>query len=214
MPIVALLVTLIVVSDSAIAPPCRIHSARIQLFGDSTQEGFDGATKRLAEWTPGRVLQARLDQEFGAGVAFVSSRAMQGTTAVELVAGEDKRNPPWPQSVDANVVVVNHGINDMTHHGDLAAYRAALRTLAKAPAKVIFETPNVVKWHDLGPFAQAMREVAAEAGVPLADVYAYTSALPDWRTRIPDWAHPSSLLYVEIVQNVLAPAVIRALCQS
>ena len=156
------------------------------------------------------MLQAALVAEFGRGVTLVTVRAQGGTTARELVTGTDGRNQPWPRSVNADLVVINHGINDMTHYGPAGfeQYRADLRTLARqSPAKVIFETPNIVKGWDVSIYARAMREVAAEVSAPVADVYAFTAALPDWQALVPDWAHPSTALYQQIGDRVLAPVV-------
>lgn len=190
------------------APCAPVEQVRVQLFGDSTQAGADGSTGGYATLTPAVNLQAAMDARYGRGKSLVTLRAVGGTSAVELVAGTDGMNQPWPESVDADIVVVNHGINDVWKHGDMDAYRAALETLSDAPATVIFETPNIIHgMYDVGPFAQTMREVAQARGVPVADVYAYTAAMPDYATRIPDWAHPVEALYVDIVRDVLAPAV-------
>lgn len=191
--------------------PCEPKSTvRVQLFGDSTQEGYVGATGVVADRSPAKLLQSAMDARFGVGTVVVDARAVQGTTAVELVAGRDGLNLPWPGSLAAEIVVINHGINDMTHHGDSAAYRAALDTIAGSGARVVFETPNVVKHYDVAPWAQAMRSVAAHHGAAVADVHDYTSSLTDWQSLIPDWAHPSEKLYAMISADVLVPAVTAA----
>lgn len=191
--------------------PCEPKSTvRVQLYGDSTQEGYVGATGVVADRSPVKLMQSAMDHRFGPGVVSVESRAVQGTTAVELVAGLDGRNLPWPGSLVADVVVVNHGINDMTHHGDTTAYMAALETIAGSGARVVFETPNIVKSYDVAPWAETMRSVAARHGAALADVYAYTASLHDWPALIPDWAHPSAQLYAMISADVLVPAVAAA----
>lgn len=214
-------VALLAACASALA--CK-PQVRVQLFGDSTQEGYDGSNNLIAKITPAAALQGALDREFGRGKVAVAVRAVQGTTSLQLIAGTDGRNAPWPRSVDADIIVINHGINDMTHYapGRLARfsgfgwvarmngvkrYTASLRTLAAAPARVIFETPNIVKGGDVAPYAAAMRSVAIEVRAPVADVYAYTSRLLDWKVLIPDWAHPSSALYERIGTLVLAPVV-------
>lgn len=199
-----------VVSKPAPSPTCiPREKIKVQLFGDSTQVGYDGFTRKTAVVTPAIALQGALNAEFGAGAVVVISRAVYGTTSQELLTGTDGLNLPWPGSVDADIIVINHGINDMTRYGiaRLSEYSASLRTLANAPARVIFETPNITKNWDIGPYADAMRAVARTVNAPIADVYAYTSGLPDWRQQIPDWAHPSSGLYEQIGTKVLAPVV-------
>ena len=200
-------------SDAPTAAPQQAcipqAQVRVQLFGDSTQEGWDGGTRQAAVYTPAVALQLALDARYGRGKTLVTSRARSGTTAFELVNGTDGTNQPWPRSVDADIVVVNHGINDATHYGGsmLPQYRAALEQLAKAPAVVVFETPNIVKGWDLAPYAQTMRDVAAAHRLAVADTYKFTSELPDWQILIPDWAHPSSELYKRIAEQVLYPTI-------
>lgn len=197
--------------ETITAGPClSANPLRVQLFGDSTQAGWDGATRDYAPIPPATALQAELDARLGAGRAIVTSRAASGTTATELVAGLDGLNPPWPASVAADIVVVNHGINDATHHGDMAAYQQALRAIAATDARVIFETPNVVRFFDVGPWAEAMRGIAGETHTQVADTYAYTV---DLEPLLGDWAHPTQALYLRIAGNVLAPAVIANICR-
>ena len=197
-----------------------LDHVRIQLFGDSTQAGYDGGTLTLATITPAIALQAALDAEFGAEVTHVTVRAVPGTNSTQLLAGTDGLNQPWPRSVDADIVVINHGINDLISYSDVARYQRTLRQLAvSSSARVtIFETPNIVKGWNVGLYADAMREVAAEVGAPVADTYDYTASLPNWQTLIADWAHPNAELYQEITSHVVGPIVasqVRALkCKS
>ena len=181
---------------------------RVQLFGDSTMAGKDGATKKIAARPPAVLLQGYFDRRFGAGAVNVTSRAVSATTAVRLIAGQDGLNKPWPQSVDADLVVVNHGINDLRHHGDAAAYRAALSTIAAGPVPVVFQTPSPIRiGPDLGGYAAIMRDVAAQHRAPVADVHAYVAALPGWKSYIPDWGHPSQALYERLAAEVVGPAL-------
>jgi lysophospholipase L1-like esterase len=200
------LVCLFIGSSSA-WPVCAVSGVRVQLFGDSTQLGWDGVTRRMAKATPDVLLQRILDARLGPGVAVVANRSVSGTTAVQLAEGTDGLNLPWPQSVDADIVVVNHGINDMRVGNSLAAYRAALETLAKTDAVVIFETPNRTTWPRVDAFVPVMREVAAAHGVPVADVYAYSQGF-----QMLDWAHPTAEQYANIVADVLAPVVVSQVC--
>ena len=202
-------------SDSVVCMP--VVPVRVQLFGDSTQAGYttnaDG-TSTVVSNSPAAALQAFFTAKYGAGTVIVSSRAVGGTTAKELVAGADHLNAPWPASVQADIVVVNHGINDLTHDGDLAAYQTALRKLAKAPAAVIFETPNAVKEWDLAPYVQVMRSVAKENNLTVIEAYAFTV---DKVEQLSDWAHPTDELYrlisANVVQPVVASAVSRLRCE-
>jgi lysophospholipase L1-like esterase len=216
----ALLLSVILVAcggGGSDAPPTEapstctpIAQVRVQLFGDSTMVGYTAETDAAAQHAPVVMLQQILDARFGAGATLVTVRAMGGTTSGELLNGTDTVNQAWPKSVDADIVVINHGINDLTHVGNVATYRANLQALAAntAGAKLVLETPNVVAEHDLSPYAQAMRDVAKAAGAPVADTFAFTSALPDWHARLSDWAHPRDAFYQQIVTTSLAPAVV------
>jgi hypothetical protein len=49
--------------------------------------------------------------------------------------------------------------------------------------------------------------VAAELGLPLADVDAYVRSLPGWEAMIPDGVHPDAALLRLIADNVVGPAL-------
>jgi len=183
---------------------------RIQLFGDSTMRGYTAETDSIAEHNPPALLQAALDSYFGQGTTLVTVRAVSGTTAKQLLNGTDGLNSPWPGDVSADIVIINHGINDMTHDRDVPSYFAALRGLAAntGGSRLIFETPNIVAENDMTGYVKAMKDTAKEFGLPVADTYAYTSTLPDWHAALSDWAHPKDATYVNIVKYSLAPAVI------
>ena len=182
-------------------------TVRIQLFGDSTQAGSIGY--EMAAKTPAVWLQADMDALFGAGKVAVDDRAASSTTSSQLLYGTDGRNSPWPQSVAAEIVVINHGINDAGHGVGIADYKTLLAMLIDAsPALVVLETPNPTSRSYIGEFVQAMREVAAERGAPLADTYAYMSGLPGGGTDyLSDWAHPTEELYGHIVRYSLVPTL-------
>jgi lysophospholipase L1-like esterase len=190
------------------------YPVRIQLFGDSIMEGVQSFTRgEIPTQPPAALLRAHFDRLYGNGVVVVSTRAVAGSTASDLADGSDDLNAPWPRSVDANIVVVNHGVNDSARRVDLGIYRAAIRKLSVAPARVIFQTPTMTLSHDVAPYAQVMRDVAAEAGVAVADAFAYTAGRRDLSALIPDATHPSRRLYSLIVANVLAPVVSRAVAE-
>jgi len=177
--------------------PCTPHVVTIQLFGDSTMAGYD--TAGLVPKPPVVLLQEDLDARFGKGTTQIESRAFPGTTLNDLVAGTDHWNLPWPKSTTADIAVINHGINDLTHDGDLAGYKANLALVAHTPGViVIFETPNKVLDWDLAPYAQAM----GDTGLPVADTFAISTT-----DLLSDWAHPTQAGYEFIVKNSLAPVV-------
>jgi len=195
--------------------PCIDRPITIQLFGDSTMNGVDGANPaNTSGSTPQTALQARYDAKYGAGAVLVENRARNSTDLRMLMTGTDGLNAPWPGSATADVLVVNHGI--VSRHRPLAEYAELLRQLASAvPAeRLVFETPNPNKaigaTRDLSvaPYAAVMRAVAADYGVLLADTYQYLIADPTWRTLlIPDAHHPAEWVYPMIVEHSLGPVV-------
>lgn len=214
--VATLLVTLSACGGGGESEPtaCTPRAVRVQLFGDSTQAGFDGKTQMMANPTPAQVLQVEMDSRFGLGAVVVENRGVVGTDTRHILAGTDGKNLPWPQSATADVLVVNYGINDAARIS-LEQYRGNLRAIGAV--RVIFETPNPqvsdappLADAAVGPFAQAMREVAAEKGYALADVNQYVLGLPGWDSYYlgpADQTHPSTELYRLIVVNVLASVV-------
>jgi acyl-CoA thioesterase I len=189
---------------SAPASGAQAKPVRIQLFGDSTQWGYDRKTDRPVAQPPVAVLQSAMDARFGAGAVLVTERAVPGTTAGQLLAGTDGRNRPWPREVDADIVVVNHALNDSHGNVPLATYERQLAALHPT----VFETPNpiTVPW-PTPPYVAAMRKVAAAQHAPLADVDAWMRAQPNWKSLLDDGVHPTQAGYREIVLKVLMPTL-------
>jgi lysophospholipase L1-like esterase len=208
---------------SACAPARNVYGGqcldrvKIQLFGDSTMVGYTRSDSgyKVAPNKPQALLQAFFDKKYKPGLVTVENRAVSGTTAVQLVSGTDGLNKPWPQSVSADLVMVNHGINDMRQE-DVSTYKAAMEALARAPAVVLFETQNATTdpLHVSAPFVQATREVAAANRVPLADTFTYTQ---DKTGMLSDTSHPTESLYEMIsahsVQPVAASIVSQLRCE-
>jgi lysophospholipase L1-like esterase len=175
------------------------ETVTVQLYGDSTQW--------LAYQDGG--LQAALDVRFGPGRVILIDQAVAGTTSVQLVEGTDGVNTPWPSTVAADIAIVNHGINDASHHTTLAQYEANLRRFAAGPARMVLETPNpVASWHTQNDaYAAVVRKVAAETGTPLADVQAYLLGV-DWMALLnADGVHPSPEGQAAIAEKVTVPAL-------
>jgi hypothetical protein len=179
---------------------------RIQLFGDSTAGGYTHFSR--VDETPARLLQADMDALFGTGAVVVEDRSAPSTTALRLLAGTDGVNAPWPGSVNADLVVINHAINDAGQES-VAAYHDVLAQLAVAsPAPVVFETPNPIFEGALDDYVQAMRQVANMHGAALADTYTYVRNFPYWSSYYTDWAHPSQVMYAHIERYALLPALL------
>lgn len=160
----------------------------IDLFGDSTN------------WIAYPYWQSK----FG---AMVLDHAASGATTVTALAGTDGVNLPWPQSVDAQVVVVNYGLNDGAAGMPIETYKANLRTMADINAVIVFETPNPSTHYDSGPYAQAMREVAAETGAKIIDTQACMLRRSDWSTLLYDGTHPTPEGIQYIVETCATPVI-------
>jgi lysophospholipase L1-like esterase len=174
-------------------------ASTLQLFGDSTMDEEIGAAPHwIAKWGP-RIV----------------NRAVGGTNSSALVDGYDGLNAPWPASTTAKYAVINHGLNDgylpfPRAYTPLPEYIENLRTLASAPgAEVIFQTPVPATRNDrdMTLYAQAMRDVAAEKGLKVIDVFACFQRQPNWQARIPDGTHPDAEGLRYIVETCAAPVV-------
>lgn len=188
--------------EPAAAPACSPAVVRIQFFGDSTNLYGAWETTRDA-------LRARFGQSI-----MVESRAVSGMTTDQLLAGTDGLNKPWPGSVaPGSITLVNDGINDAVA-APIEQYKANLRRLRPS----YFETPNPTDsplrpYDGTATYAQAMRDVAVETGVPLIDIHTYVISLPNWRALLVDGIHPGPVLTEMIGTNVVYPALVPAVAK-
>jgi lysophospholipase L1-like esterase len=174
------------------APTCTPRTVSVALVGDSTLYGFLVLTGAQATDNPGVRLQNDMDAEFGAGSVVVTNYAVSGTTSAQA------------SKVAADVIVTNYGINDAHLGVPVADYITNMRAIGAT----LIETPNptwgtVYGAIDDAPYAAAGRTL----GLPVADTQAYMLARQGWQDLLPDGVHPTEAGYVEIVDNVLAPAV-------
>jgi hypothetical protein len=168
-------------------PACMARVITVALLGDSTQYGYDGATKAIAVHSPGAELQFQMDFEFGKGAVVVTDYGVPGSTAKDA------------PHVVADVIVANYGINDMmTETTD--DYTAAMRLIGATLIET--QSPIALPSNELG-FVTAARAL----DLPVADTYAYVESLTSWRAYLSDGVHPDDALYLLIIDNVLAPAV-------
>ena len=136
----------------------------------------------------------------------VHNEGVSGTSACELRNGTDGKHAEWGEQMaasTANVVIVNHAINDLRKRESLDRYRSCLReiaVLAKQRGKrVIFETPNPITAESgLGSYVQAMKDVAAQNNVQVIDQYQYLlGRYSDPSEITPDGLHPSDAVYIQ-----------------
>jgi len=185
----------------------------IELFGDSIICGrdpdvfdplcgvcsnVDSVTARVAQ-PPGALIEFFLPQY----KLVIITRSSGHSTSEQLLNGTDGVNERWPDNIDANVVVINHGMNDAKNNVPVQQYKnnlIALREKLGDGRIMVWQTPTVNKYWNTNPYAVAMREVAVQYG----DLVADANRLPGWLDKLPDGLHPRQLGYAELVDVCLS----------
>lgn len=139
----------------------------------------------------------------------VNNRGLNGDSLDYLLAYHSTRKG-WAglmKDSSANVVVLNHAINDRNLGTPISTYKDYLRLvihLALVNGKrVVLETPNPVNISGptipLADYAQAIRDVAAEFELGVIDQYAYITSIIDSfpiSNYLADTAHPTQSMYM------------------
>ena len=185
----------------------------IELFGDSIICGrdpdvldplcgvcsnVDSTSARVAQ-TPGALIEFFLPQY----KLVIITRSSGNSTSGQLLNGTDGVNERWPDAIDANIVVINHGMNDAKNGVPVQQYKnnlIALREALDDDKIMVWQTPTVNKYWNTNPYAEAMRQVAAQFGDFVADA----NRLPAWLGKLPDGLHPRQLGYSELVDLCLS----------
>jgi len=185
----------------------------IEAYGDSTMWGFDSS---IGEQTPQNVptiTQKNLRGIYGT-VVTIANEGVGATTLGYLMGGTDGHHLPWEQQMansKANIVLVNHGINDsLVGPGETPdGYRALLVrfvTVARASGKTpVFDEPNPTcdTLHDTLPdYVAVMRDVGQKMGVTVIPQFDYIKSLPGWQGYLKDCIHPNAALYEIEAQRV------------
>jgi lysophospholipase L1-like esterase len=174
-------------------------AAVIDVYGDSTTAGWDGATLTYTAQTAPKVLADLTG-------ATVNNYGVSGAEA-------DDRLPTWAATMaasNADVVVLAYGMNDASRC-DAVRFRDNLNGLidgVPASKRVVLQTPNYA-WETgsvdaakvvcVRQFAQVVRDVAASRGKAVIDVYALTEPLVTADPSLmPDGNHPTEALYRHI----------------
>ena len=101
----------------------------------------------------------------------------------------------------ATVMLFNYGINDsLTISKDeyVANLKAIIRSARGNGHDVILQTPNPSRLGSVAHYAEIMRKVAREEGIPVIDVQKYFSSIIPASQRsefIPDGIHPNQQGY-------------------
>jgi lysophospholipase L1-like esterase len=177
----------------------------IEYYGDSTVWGLKSHTndEQVAKPAP----QAFAEALPGSPTTYtVRNEGVSNTSACQLRDGTDGRHDNWGEQMrtsQADVVIINHAINDLRQGESIATYSTCLRDLAvlarQNGKRVIFETPNpITAPSGLDSYVGAMKAVATENSVQIIDQYQYlVNRYPDLSVVVPDGLHPSDQVYIE-----------------
>lgn len=194
----------------------------IELFGDSIMCGRDpdllppqGGVCSNNDIITGRVVQPPSDllplflPQYR---MVVTTRSVGGSTSGNLLLGTDGANGVWPDNIEANIIVINHGLNDAKENVNVADYKnnlIELRDKINSDQIMVWQTPTVNYYYDVAPYAQAMKEVAAMYN----DIVADTGLFSNWLGELPDGIHPRQLGYSRLIDRIVAPAINLAILQ-
>ncbi|MDQ9169237.1 SGNH/GDSL hydrolase family protein [Oxalobacteraceae bacterium R-40] len=178
-----------------------LQALTIDYYGDSTIWGYESGTgARVATPAPAAFAAALPTPSRHT----VRNEGVNSTDACQLLNGQDGQHPAWDTqmaSSNADIVIINHAINDQWRMS-VDQYKSCLTSLAvKAKAhgkKIVFETPNPTL-NDMSAYMNAMKAVAAQQGVPVIDQYSYLLNYLDGKspyTICPDGLHPTDEVYV------------------
>lgn len=208
-------------------------SIRIELFGDSVMCGkdanislsssmlsyptcrYDQTTGRVAS-PPDYLIYQSLSSKYNVSVI---TRSVENSTSGRLLAGSDGVNEAWPDNIDADLVIINHGMVDAKEGVSIEDYKnnlIALRDALKPSQGVIWQTPAPVNraspttaWAPIGTsdmtiYANAMKEVALLNG----DLVADTHTIANWLSYlVHDGVHPTQAGYTKLVNDLLVPTI-------
>lgn len=186
----------------------------VELFGDSVMCGKDPdlPTPRCGVCSKADPIIGRVPQPPGKLINFflpqykivVTTRSSGNSTSGQLLHGSDGVNGPWPDSIDADIVIINHGLNDAKNGIPVSEYKQnliALREGLRPNQIMIWQTPTINYYWDTTLYAEAMKEVAFAYDDIVADTH---KIKPNWLEEIPDGVHPRQLGYVELVDLCLS----------
>lgn len=181
----------------------------IEMYGDSTTQGT-GAPRNQSEpaW-----LQTMVPAD-----VLVVNEGVSGTTATQLLEGEDGIHPSFAQVMagsPAQIVMIQYGLNDTvrsTPDQFLESLTALVTIAAAAGKRVVLQEPNdscLPNRASLPVYVAVVRKVAQEKAVPLVRQY---GTYAQWRKHLPDCLHPDGDYYR--VKALATFDTINALLQS
>lgn len=158
----------------------------------------------------------------------VLTRSVGASMSEDLLNG-DGANDEWPDQIEADLVLINHGYNDARNDVPIETYKNNLREIrnrlprSKTILWVLPTRPNMdlknenalpdprVDWNRdnrLDLYINAMREVAIANGDYIAD----TTKIPNWNQYfLIDPVYPTQEGYRALIDYAIAPAVKKVL---
>jgi hypothetical protein len=201
---------------------------KIELFGDSIMCGRDpayaGASLTcVADQITGRVnnppdflIYSNLDSAYKVAV---TTRSSQNSTSGNLLAGSDGVNGAWPDDIEADIVVINHGLMDAKNGVTLTAYKnnlIALRQKLRPEQTCLWVTPTPISsatgaawtsaggYSNISDYVNTMKSVARLYNDYIVDAYSLTGYTD---TLGADGLHPTQAGYNLYVNNGIVPEI-------
>jgi hypothetical protein len=164
----------------------------IEAYGDDAMYGLNPAVGAPYAFNTPADLQTLLQNQFGDRVT-VSNQGAPGSTLATLMAGSDGNHLPFDQQMarsKANIVIVNHGVNDSAWGGeDVMQFRALLTQFVATAERhgkiVVLEEPGPVcsANYNVAPYVAATDATATQTGSPLIPQYQAMLAIPNWQSH-------------------------------
>ncbi len=159
----------------------------------------------------------------------ITTRSVGDSTSSDLLLGTDGANAKWPDNIDAEIVIINHGMRDAAAGTPVADYRSNLDKLRQGldpDVAVIWVLPAPVnaavrtriglpdprlKWtatNNINEYRRAMLSVANSRGDYVAD----PAQVANWASYLYiDGIHPDQEGYRKLVEQVLGPSLMDAI---
>lgn len=181
----------------------------------------DKNTNRIDD-PPDYQLYEALDNDIKAAVI---TRSVGSSTSGDLLNGTDGANDMWPDQIDGDIIIINHGLRDALKRVSLSDYKQNLINLRRrlpaqkiivwvTPTPVNLELTNVIGIPDprldvlrenpLENYIITMRRVAKQFGDYCVD----TSSIPNYQNYLNvDGMHPTEPGYRALIEHAIAPVV-------
>lgn len=164
-------------------------------------------------------LQTLLQAQLGSRIT-VSNQGAPGSTLGTLMAGSDGMHASFDQQMaqsKADIVLVNHGVNDSAWGGEDVPQFGALETQLVAIAQkhgkiVVLEEAGPVcsQNYNVQPYASTTDVIASQTGVALVSQYQAMLSVPNYCSHLSGQYYPDPYVYsikAEREASVLAPLV-------